>query len=393
MKVLVIGGAAATGGVIVRQLLERGCDVTLLNRGLHEIQLPDSVKHVRADPFSRDELDAALEGREFDLAIAMYGMLRHVTSALVGKTERLISVGGAAPIFKGWGEMTSIHPWETTQPTPIALEEDHPLSTAEGIDRFAGAVRKAENFVMQAHADGHFNATHFRYPLVYGPSNICPAEWGIVRRVLDSRKSLIVPGGGLTLVARGFADNMAHAILLAVEQPDASAGQVYNICDARLQYNHEWVDLLCRITGHEFDRVSIPFHLLPEGFRATPPQLLYRHHCVLSLDKIKSQLGYRDVVGLEEALERTVKWYTDHRLAPEAVGPGDVQPTQRSLHHGGSDHRDRRGERQVGRQESDVGGGRRRHRSRCVSGVPFGAAGGSGRGEEHDGVSRLVERG
>jgi len=318
MKVLVIGGAGATGLVIVRELLRRGCDVSILHRGLHEPDLPDSVTRIHADPFSLEELQGALEGRHYDIAIAMYGMLRHTTTALMGKTERLISVGGAAPIFKGWGEMTSLNPWETTHPTPLALSEDHPLATEEGIDRFAGAVRKAENFVMQSHSDGHFNATHFRYPLVYGPSNICPAEWGFVRRFREGRRKLILPGGGLTIVARGFADNMAHAILLAVEKPEASAGQVYNLCDERMQFNLEWVDLVCEILGLELERIAIPFDLLPSGFRATPPQLLYRHHCVLSLDKVKTQLGYHDVVGLEEALERTVKWYLDHPLAPGA---------------------------------------------------------------------------
>lgn len=322
MNALVIGGAGATGSVIVGGLLERGCAVTLLNRGVHEPDVPESVARLRADPFSLEALQAALDGRHFDVVIAMYGVLRHVAAALKGRTERLISVGGLAPIFKGWGEMTSINPWETTQPTPLALEEDHPLSTAEGIDRFAGAVRKAEHVVMQAHAEGHFNATHFRYPLVYGPNNICPAEWGIIRRVRDGRRRLIVPGGGLTIVARGFADNMAHAILLAFEQPDASAGQIYNVCDARMQYNHEWVDMLSAITGHEFERTAIPFHLLPEGFRATPPQLLYRHHWAPSVDKIKAQLGYRDIVGTEEALARTVKWYMEH---PLAVGAEEEQ--------------------------------------------------------------------
>jgi nucleoside-diphosphate-sugar epimerase len=318
MKVLVIGGAGATGRLIVKELLHRGCDVTILHRGVHQPDLPDEVARIHADPFSLEELQGSLEGRRFDVVIAMYGMLRHVASALVGKTERLVSVGGMAPIFKGWGEMTSINPWETTHPTPLALPEDHPLASEEGIDRFASAVRKAEKLVMQGHVERHFNTTHFRYPLVYGPRNICPAEWGIIRRVRDGRRKLILPGGGLTIVARGYAENMAHAILLAVEQPDASAGQIYNICDTRQQYNHEWVDLLCSIMGHEFERIAIPFHLLPEGFRATPPQLLYRHHCSPSLEKVKTQLGYRDVVGLEEALERTVKWYMENPLPPGA---------------------------------------------------------------------------
>ncbi len=152
MNVLVVGGAGATGLIIVRQLLDRGCKVTILHRGMHEPDLSESVERIIADPFSLEALEQALDGRQFDLVIATYGVLRHVATALKGKTERLISVGGAAPIFKGWGEMTSLNPWETTHPTPLSLEEDHPLSTEEGVDRFAGAVRKTENFVMQASA-------------------------------------------------------------------------------------------------------------------------------------------------------------------------------------------------------------------------------------------------
>ncbi len=318
MKALVIGGAGATGILIVRGLLDRDMEVSILHRGRHVPDLPERVERIIADPFDEEQVKGALEHRRFDLVIATYGNLRGLTRALVGHTERLISVGGAAPIFKGWGEMTSINPWETTHPTPMGLPEDHPLSMEEGIDRFAGAVRKAERAVMAAHAHGVFQSTHFRYPLVYGPNNICPAEWGLVRRALDGRRPLILPGGGLTVVARGYSENMAHAILLAVDAPDVSAGQVYNLCDVRQQYNLEWVQIVSRILDHAFELHAIPFHLLPRGFRATPPQLLYRHHNAMDVQKIRNDLGYEDVVTLETALERTVRWYHDHPLTPGA---------------------------------------------------------------------------
>jgi nucleoside-diphosphate-sugar epimerase len=316
MRALVVGGSGATGRLVVEGLLDRGYAVTVLHRGYHPPPAADRVEVLVSDPFELDALNASLEGSRFDLAIATYGVLRHVATALVGRTPRLVSVGGAAPIYKGWGEMTSINPWETTHTTPLLLEEDHPLSRAEPIDRFAAAVRKAEAFVMQAHEAGHYAVTHFRYPLVYGPENICPAEWGLVRRVLDGRRRLIVPGGGLAIVARGYADNMAHALLLAVDRPEASAGQVYNLRDQRLQFNREWVDAIGAITGHAFECIDIPFSWLPPGFRATPPQLLYRNHWALDISKVERQLGYRDVVPLEEALERTVRWYMDNPLPP-----------------------------------------------------------------------------
>jgi nucleoside-diphosphate-sugar epimerase len=314
MKALVVGGSGATGILIVEGLLERGYQVTVLHRGYHPPPFEERIETIVSDPFDRDAVEASLEGQAFDLAVVTYGVLRNVAKALVGKTPRLISVGGAAPIFKGWGEMTSINPWETTQSTPLLLEEDHPLSRADGIDRFAAAVRKTELAVMEAHEAGHFEVTHFRYPLVYGPHNICPAEWGIVRRVREGRRTLILPGGGLTIVARGYAENMAHALLLAVDRPDASAGQIYNLCDETLQFNYEWVQRLSEILDYEFECVDIPFSWLPSGFRATPPQLLYRHHCALDIGKIKRQLGYRDKVSFDEALERTARWYMEHPL-------------------------------------------------------------------------------
>lgn len=315
-RALVIGGAGATGIVIVNQLLERGYRVAILHTGNHEPDLPDEVEHIHASPYKLDALEAALDGRSFSLVIATYGMLKHVTRAVAGKTERFISVGGLAPIYKGWGDMIARNPWETTDPTPLFMEEDHALAVAETESQFSAAVRAMEALVLEAHAKGDFNATHFRYPLIYGTHNICPAEWGVVRRVLDGRSTLILPGGGLTLVARGYAENIAHAIMLAVEQPENAAGQIYNIRDDRLQYNHEWVKGICTVLEHEFELIDIPFQLLPEGFRASPPQLLYRHHWVPSIDKIKTQLGYRDIVSFEDALEHTVRWYRDNPLPP-----------------------------------------------------------------------------
>lgn len=315
MKILVIGGAGVTGTPIVQQLLARGCDVSILHRGVHAASAPDSVSRIMADPYAKDGLANALAGKRFDAVIATYGRLRYVAQQLIGITDRLISVGGAAPVYKGWGEMMAPNPWETTQPTPLFLAENHPLASAETADPFSLAVRKTEQDILGFHQAGHFNVTHFRYPLVYGTNNICPAEWGLIRRAREKRTPLILPAGGLTMVSRGFAENIAHAIMLAVENPSASAGQIYNICDDAVIYNQQWVTLLGDIMQHRFDTIDIPFSALPTGFRATPPQLLYRHHCVLDISKIKQQLGYRDVVSVEEALARTVKFYMDNPLA------------------------------------------------------------------------------
>ncbi|MCX5998225.1 MAG: hypothetical protein NTU41_01175 [Chloroflexi bacterium] len=212
--------------------------------------------------------------------------------------------------------VSEANPWEHLEETPVMLEEDHPLSRDPNVDHFSDQVRESERVVMQAHRDGHYVATHFRYPIVYGPRQIGPPEWCIIRRVRDGRKQVILPGGGMALMLRGCSQNIAHGILLAVDNPKASAGQIYNIRDERVLYNREWLRLVAGIMKHEFEFVEIPFDFLPPGFRSAPTQTLYRYHEVPDITKIKQQLGYRDVVPVEKALELTVQWYLDNPVPP-----------------------------------------------------------------------------
>ena len=316
MKALVVGGTGATGVPIIAGLLKRGYEVAILHRGVHEADLPPEVEHIHADPHWPESIGQALEGKSFDLAMVVYGRLRLLAEALIGRTPRLISVGGALATYKGWMRVTESNPWEKMEESPVLLKEDDPLAVAPGVDHFSEQVRESERVIMQGHHDGHYNATHFRYPIVYGPRHIGPPEWAIIRRVRDGRKRVILPGGGMSLLSRGFADNIAHGIMLAVDNPTASAGQIYNICDERVLYNREWIRTIAQIMNHEFEFVEIPFDLLPPGFRAAPTQTLFRYHRVMDISKIKEQLAYRDIVPVHQALELTVKWYSENPLPP-----------------------------------------------------------------------------
>ncbi len=316
MKALVVGGTGSTGPCIINGLLKRGYEVTMLHRGLHETELPPEVEHLHADPHWMENLKEALEGRSFDLVVSIYGRLRLIAEAIKGRTPRLISAGGALAVYKGWLRVTEPHPWYHMEESPVPVKEDDDLATAPGVDHFSERVRETERVVMQAHQEGHYNATHFRYPIVYGPRHIGPPEWCIIRRIRDGRRQLIVPGGGMTLLSKGFAENIAHGIMLAVDNPTASAGQIYNICDERILSNREWIRLVAQVMNHEFEFIEIPFDVLPTGFHVAPTQTLFPYHRVMDITKIKQQLGYQDVVPAESAIELTVKWYLENPLPP-----------------------------------------------------------------------------
>ncbi|MFC1905141.1 NAD-dependent epimerase/dehydratase family protein, partial [Chloroflexota bacterium] len=296
MKALVIGGTGPTGPYIVGGLVERGYQVSILHRGTHEVELPAEVEHIHGDPHFVETLEEALGKRTFDLVIAQYGRLRYIAEVMKGRTDFLIGIGGLP--YK-----SIVDGFHTQAGAPVPIPEDAPLWEDESV-KIVYLMTLTERAVMDAHREGSYRATVLRYPLVYGPRQLSPNEWSIMRRILDGRKQLILPDNGLKLRVRGYAENMAHAVLLAVDQPDKASGQIYNVGDAQVLTLREWVCAIAREMNAELELVCIPFELA----RPSRPYAGRAHHEVTDIAKIKDELGYEDLVPAEEALRRTVRW-------------------------------------------------------------------------------------
>ncbi len=299
MKALVVGGTGPTGPFIVNGLIERGYAVTIFHRGTHEIpEIPHEVEHLHGDPHFRETIDAALAGRTFDLAVVTYGRIRFLAEALVGKIGRFVGVGGVAS-YRGYMDPLVLSPVGLK----VAVAEDAPVVESEEELRFAYLIAQTEQAVLAYHP----TAAYFRYPYVYGPYQLIPREWCVIRRILDQRPHMIVADGGLTLFTHGYAANLAHAVLLAVDQPEASAGQLYNCGDESQLTIHQVIEVIASAMNYEWDIISMPNDLA----RPARPYTMQEtsHHRVVDLTKIKNQLGYTDRYPVEEAIEKTVAWY------------------------------------------------------------------------------------
>lgn len=307
-RALVIGGTGPTGIWIVQGLVDRGYDVTILHRGTHErAETPAVVEHLHHDPYDADDLRDALEGRTFDVVLAMYGRLRRIAEITQGKVGRFVSVGGV-PAIRGW-----MNPW-LFEPhgVPVPIGESGATVDEPADDEKGYRVARTEELVFDHHPD----AAHFRYPYAYGPYQVVPREWSVVRRVLDGRRRIIVPDDGLTLHHHGFTMNLAHAVLLGVDHPEAAAGKVFNAADEEVLTIRQVVELIASALGHELEIVSMPYEI------AVPARPLLAQplptHRVLDLTRIKSELGYRDVVPAREAVKLTARWLADNPLQPGA---------------------------------------------------------------------------
>ena len=138
----------------------------------------------------------------------------------------------------------------------------------------------------------------------------------MVRRILDGRQRMVIPDDGLTLHHHGYTENLAHAVLLGIDQPDAAAGQIFNCADEEALTIRQWIEICAAALGHDLELISMPHEI------ATPAQPLLAQpsttHRVLDIGHLRSRLGYRDVVPAREAVAITARWLAEHPLAPDA---------------------------------------------------------------------------
>ena len=305
-RALVIGGTGPTGIPLVRGLLHRGFDVTIVHRGLHERdETPSAVAHVHIDPYDDAALRDLFAEMYCDVVVAMYGRLRRIAELSSGRTGQLVSVGGV-PAYAGW-----MNPWlHEPAGLPVPVAEDAPTVDRPEDDEKGYRIVRTEQVVFEHHP----RAAHFRYPYVYGPHQLAPREWLIVRRILDGRDHIVVADDGLTLHHHGFTENLAHALLLAIEQPDAAAGRIYNAGDEEVLTIRQVIEIVTDALGARLDIVSMPYEL------ATPARPLLAQpsptHRVLDLARIRAHLGYHDVVPARTAVGITARWLAAHPCAP-----------------------------------------------------------------------------
>lgn len=303
---LLIGGTGPTGPTIAHQLAQRGYEVTILHRGSHEHPAVQCYEHIHADPHFLETLTAGLAGRSFDLAVASYGRLRVTAQALAGRTERLIGIGGFAG-FRGFDHPEALFPRGMAVPTPETAEKVE----SEDEHRFASLITAAEREVLRIHP----TASILRYPVIYGPNQLVPREWSIVRRILDRRPVLVLLDGGMGIMTACYSENAAHAVLLAVDNPQASAGQIYNVGDDTQFTYRQLAEIVADEMDYEWDVVALPdvpavrkiaFNPM---LRGTIPD-----HRIVDTFKIRHELGYRDAVHPVEAVRRTVRWLVENPI-------------------------------------------------------------------------------
>lgn len=308
MPALVIGGTGPSGPHVVRGLLERGYDVAVFHRGVHEPPDMHDVEHIHGDPHFAETIADALGSRQFDVVVSMYGRLRIIADFMVGRCRQLVATTGTI----GYENCLLPHRGIPSGMKVMAREDGPKADSSGEAPSFSASALAAERNVLSHALAGDYQGTVIRYPTLYGPHNVVPQEWSIIKRIRDGRSFMLVTDGGLSITSRCAARNAANGVLSAVDYSLIANGEAYNCAD-RDQYTvGQWIELVAHIMGAKLEVVPIPLDIGMATFAELSPMPGRVPHGILDTTKIRQELGFDDVIDAPTAIAEYVSWLEEH---------------------------------------------------------------------------------
>ena len=296
MKILVIGGTNFIGPMLVQKLLEKHWEVTVYNRGSKTLPFNGSIKAIRGDRTDYEQMKSDLSGINVDAIVDMIPMnggdSRAVVEIFDGRISASVHISSGDVYARG---------------LPVPISEDAPTeeplyakSISERIGRSYSKI-EVEKVVMDANKRNSFPATVLRLPQVYGPNDPMMREWYFIKRALDEREHIIFQGNGLNLFHSGYVEDIAEAIILCLEKPEAD-GRIFNVGHRSVLTAAQIARVIADEVDHKWEFMYVPVNALPfDNPFAVSSHILY------DVSRI-CELGFRESCTHAGGLRKTVRW-------------------------------------------------------------------------------------
>jgi nucleoside-diphosphate-sugar epimerase len=325
MKVLVTGGTGFTGSHLVRRLLQKGQQVSVIDsqKGLFDEELKAAGAIIDLGSITdQGLLNKAVSGCEvvYHLAAAFRQLNvpeRHYWDVNVEGTRQLLDTALRSGVRKFvYCSTQGVHGHIANPPgnenSPIAPEDYYQYTKYKGEE------------VVREYVEKGLDAVTIRPTAIYGPGD--PARFLILFRLVKRGRFLMF-GNGNTFYHPVYIDNLVDAFELAAAR-DGVRGKSYIIGDERYYTLNELVQKIAsamnvsvKIYHAPFlplwtaawtcEKVCKPLHLSPPLFRRRVDW--FRQSRAFSMENARRDLGYAPKVGIEEGLANTAKWYREHR--------------------------------------------------------------------------------
>lgn len=317
------GANGFVGAAVCQKLLDRGDEVHALVRATSDLSLLEGLNvHIHVGSLQEIEtVQPLLQGVQviYHVAAAVgdWGPLSWFRELNVEATRRLLETAAQAGVRRlVYVSSVAVHSFVGAR----NMHENSPqLPTPFP---YCQSKREAEMVVRDFHSPSSLETVIIRPGDVYGPGD----RTSLLKMASMLEKGgMLLVGGGKTLGAFTYVENLADGIVLGGTHPEA-AGDTFIITDGM---EMSWKTYFDKLTAAlDLPRVRWSVHPVAvkvlagmlEGvhrlFRLKGRPLVTRylvdHLCGdfhFRIDKAQEVLGYVPAVGVDEAIQRTAAWY------------------------------------------------------------------------------------
>ena len=312
MRIAVIGGSGHIGTFLIPLLFRAGHQVINLSRGTSQPFAADEawsdVEQITVDRAAEDA-DGTFGKRMAALNADV--IIDLICFTLTSAAALLDSVRGATGHLIHCG---SIWRYGVSQKLPVREDDTSPPFGEYGTQKAAIA-----DLLAAESRSGGLDTTVLQPGHISGPGwmpigplgNLDPHVW----YALSAGAEIAVPGLGAELMHHVHAADVAAAFALAVEHPDAAAGQAFNIVAPSALTVRGYLAIAAAWFGQTPHVRSVSWEefrttTTPEFANASWEHLSRSQYA--SIDKARALLGYAPVAEPEAAVLAGIRWLVDH---------------------------------------------------------------------------------
>lgn len=306
MKLLILGGTGTISTAVVDKALFSGMDVTVLNRGHH--QVPEGVTQLIADVRNEKEMEKALSQKTYDVVADFLTYTPEQAAQNMrlfkGRCKQFLFISSATVYQK--------------PPRTLFMNEGVPLSNP--FSPYAQNKIACENAFMDAYRNEGFPVTIVRPSYTYGDSvlpfvlNSHKSRYAIISR-LKAGKPIVIPGDGNIFWTLTHHSDFAHAFVGLMGKYQA-IGQAFHITSDERHTWNDFANMLADAVGVKANLVHIATDTIVKFFPDELAALTGDKAQTAVFDNTKIKAFVPDFVckvPFEEGARRCVAYFEAHK--------------------------------------------------------------------------------
>jgi len=246
-SVLFIGGSGIISAACVREAVEQGFDVTVLNRGTTDKRpIPDAVTRLQADVSDRAALEAAIGDQRWDVVIDFVAFtpdqVQRDVEVFTGRTNQYVFISSASAY--------------QTPATHLPITESTPLKNP--FWQYSRDKIACEDLLVRAYREDDFPMTIIRPSHTYDETLVpFSGGWTVLGR-MRAGKPIVVTGDGSSLWTITHARDFAVGFVGLLDRAEAIGEAIHITGDEAPTWNQIAHELAAAAGVEDLQLVHVP---------------------------------------------------------------------------------------------------------------------------------------